>query len=49
MTYLDALRLDFAGRFQAAVSTLNNDPTTSIRRPSTGGTGSVRGHVAVAW
>lgn len=27
MSYLTALRLHFAGRFQAAVSTVNNDPT----------------------
>ena len=27
MSYLGALRLHFAGQFQAAVSTVNNDPT----------------------
>ena len=27
MSYLHAVRLTFAGRFQAAVSTVNNDPT----------------------
>ena len=26
MSYLNALRLHFAGRFQANVSTVNNDP-----------------------
>ncbi len=27
MSYLDPVRLHFAGRFQADVSTVNNDPT----------------------